>query len=109
MNLKEIRKQLNLSREQLAILLEVSLKSIVRWESGDIEDAKKYQPKLKALVDILKYKKGEIILKEILSNKPDILTIALLNTSLIVIDNILLQKSFIVPTIKKVIKIIEEE
>ena len=109
MNLKEIRKQLNLSREQLALLLEVSYKSITRWEKDSIENVERYQPKLKALIDILKYKKGEIILKEILSNKPDILTIALLNTSLIIIDNILLKKSVIVPTIKKVIKIIEEE
>lgn len=103
--IKNIRNELELTREQFAHLLSVSYKTISRWETDGIRSiSNSSSDKLIELKKILSSPKAASIIKRALSTNPGIIGIASVAEMLPIIGPILNISVFIAPIIFKVIK-----
>lgn len=102
--IRRIRKDLNLSREQFAQLLSVSYKTICRWETEGIRSiSNSSSGKLLALQKVLSSKRGISTIKELLNSTPGIMGVAALSSMIPILGSVIGLSVLLAPAVLKAI------
>lgn len=102
--IRRIRKDLNLNREQFAQLLSVSYKTICRWETEGIRSiSNSSSGKLLALQKVLSSKKGISTIKELLNSTPGIMGVAALSSMIPILGSVIGLSVLLAPAVLKAI------